>query len=199
MNFPTIQKIQTVANPTLPTSCQQEIEALEAEIKIMRSGSPSPEEEARIIKKEVEVLKRYCSKLKEVESENEKLKVELGSKVAIKESEPDMDKSRMDTLKDKLKNLESLTEERDNLANKVRILEKQLMKYQSLPGDVEELRNKSEILDNVMMERDNLKQKCKGVKAMEDELKKLRVKAERVDELEKQLRNASKGDWSSGK
>lgn len=41
-----------------------------------------------------------------------------------------------------------------------------------------------------MMERDNLK--CKRVKTMEEEFKKLRVKVERVEELEKQLGYASK-------
>lgn len=187
-----------MANPTLPASCQQEIEALEAEINIMRSGNPSPEEEAEIIKKEVNILKKYCSKLREVESENEKLKVELGSRVAIKDSEADIGKDQVETLKDKLKNWEELTKERDSLANRVHVLEQQLQQYQTLPEDVELLRKKSDMLDNVMQERDGLSQKVKLIKSMEEEMQNLRAKADRVDQLERELKNMSKGDRSSG-
>ncbi|XP_030749511.1 protein Daple-like [Sitophilus oryzae] len=193
------KKLQTVTNPSLPASCQQEIEALEAEIKIMRSGNPSPEEEAQIIKREVEILKRYCSKLKEVETENEKLKVELGSRVALKDSEPDLiQQEKMDTLKEKLDHLEALTEERDALANKVQLLEKQLMQYENVPEDLELLKNRSDMLDTVLEERDKMSQKVKSLKEVESELMKYKQKAERVDELERELRNMSKGDRSSG-
>ncbi|XP_050309863.1 myosin heavy chain, clone 203-like [Anthonomus grandis grandis] len=192
------KKLQTIANPSLPVSCQQEIEALEAEIRIMRSGNPSPEEEAEIIKKEIEILKRYCSKLKDVENENEKLKVELGSRVAIKDSEYEAENSKISTLKDKLKHLEELTQERDTLADKVITLEKRLAQYKDLPDNIEELKNKAKMLDSVMQERDNLSQKVKMMKSMEEELQKFRGKADRVDDLERELRRMSKGDSNSG-
>nr|CAH7752888.1 unnamed protein product [Callosobruchus chinensis] len=65
----TLKKMNNIDNPVLPSSCQEEIDALEQEMKIMRSGNLPPEQEAEIIKKEVDVLKRYCMKLKEIENE----------------------------------------------------------------------------------------------------------------------------------
>ncbi|KAF7266369.1 hypothetical protein GWI33_020394 [Rhynchophorus ferrugineus] len=192
-----LAKLQTVTNP-LPLSCQEEIAALEAEIKIMRSGNPSPEEEAEIIKREVEVLKRYCSKLKEVESENVKLKEELGSRMVLKSSEKDLETPKMDALKDKLEILESLTKERDMLAERVNYLEKELKQYKDVPDNVELLKNRSSMLDTVLEERDKLSLKVKSVKDMEQELAKYKLKAERVDDLERELKNMSRGDRSSG-
>ncbi|KAL1509119.1 hypothetical protein ABEB36_003910 [Hypothenemus hampei] len=193
-----LENFKTVANPSLSASCQQEIEALEAEIRIMRSGSPTPEEEGEIIQKEIQILKSYCVKLKEVENENEKLKVELESRAAVKDSGMELDKEKVETLKDKLKHLEELTRERDSLAEKVRILEKKLHRFEDLPEDVEVLKSKSDMLDTVMQERDGLNQKMKMMKGMEEQIARLKVKADRVDDLERELKTLSKGGYSSG-
>ncbi|CAH1133765.1 unnamed protein product [Ceutorhynchus assimilis] len=189
------KKLQNVANPALPASCQEEIEALEAEIRIMRSGNPSPEEEAEIIRKEIEILKRYCNKLKDVEDENEKLKGELlASPMATKK--PSEVQVENEKIREKLKNVDDLTKEKDMLANKVHMLEKRLLQYEDLPDDLEMMKNRSDMLEAVMEERDELNQKIAAMKAMEEELNILRAKADRVDELERELKMMSKEDRS---
>lgn len=55
-------------------SCDNEIQILEEEIERMKATSQSPAEETRIIQKEVEVLKRYCSRLSSIQEENLRLK-----------------------------------------------------------------------------------------------------------------------------
>lgn len=68
----------------------------------MRSGNLSPEQEAEVIRKEVDVLKKYCLKLKSVEDENEKLKLErdnLKSQVTLSD---DTGKKKHKSVKDNL-------------------------------------------------------------------------------------------------
>ncbi|XP_066143438.1 myosin heavy chain, clone 203-like isoform X2 [Euwallacea fornicatus] len=96
------------------------------------------------------------------------------------------------TLKDKMKAIEDLTQERDDLVSKVSSLETQLGEYQNLAGNVSQLRNKLEILDNVLQERDNLCKHIDMMRGMEEEVKRLRVQVEKMDEMEKELKNTSK-------
>lgn len=65
---------RAIVSHTIPP----ELDALEAEIMKMRTvGELSAEQETEIIKRELDVLKRYCDKLSNIQEENEQLKREL--------------------------------------------------------------------------------------------------------------------------
>lgn len=53
-----------------------ELENLELEIARMRENA-TPEQETEIIKKELEIVKKYCDKLSNIQQENEELKREI--------------------------------------------------------------------------------------------------------------------------
>ncbi|CAH1175728.1 unnamed protein product [Phaedon cochleariae] len=181
-----LRKLNNVADTGIPTSCKEEIEALEQEMQIMRSGNLSPEQEAEVIKKEVDVLKKYCMKLKAIEEDNERLKSERANL-------PDGDKmAPLDA--EKIKELEA---ERDDMANKVEKLQKELLQYRDLPEDFEIYKNRSDMLDNALAERDQMQFKIEKMKEMEKELEELKAKADRADELEKTLKYYSKTDKTS--
>ncbi|KAG5880205.1 hypothetical protein JTB14_018996 [Gonioctena quinquepunctata] len=65
-----LKQLNDVSDSGVPTSCKEEMDALEEEMQGMRSGNYSPDEEADVIKKEVDVLRKYCLKLKAIEEEN---------------------------------------------------------------------------------------------------------------------------------
>ncbi|KAJ8979029.1 hypothetical protein NQ317_003132 [Molorchus minor] len=214
-----VKKMKGLGDVALPMSCQEEISALEMEIKVMRSGNLSPEQEAEIIKKEVDMLRKYCLKLKSFEDENEKLKLErddlkskvelsgvssdekiVSGRVKFKDTSGENQKekmSHMDELNAKLQNLEDIIRERDALADKVDRLEKELSKYQNLPDDVEVYRDRSKMLDSALEERDRMNKKVDQMKDLENELNYLRKKAARVDELEQELKFYTKHDINS--
>lgn len=61
----------------ITTNKPAELQKLEQEIAMMRDkGNLTPEQETEIIKKELEVLKRYCDKLSNIQEENDKLKLD---------------------------------------------------------------------------------------------------------------------------
>lgn len=61
-------------------SCEKEIQELEEEIECMRAAKTcTPERETQIIRKELAVLKKYCSKLTSIQAENVVLKREMAS------------------------------------------------------------------------------------------------------------------------
>lgn len=55
-------------------SCDDDIRIMEDEIREMRASCLTPGQETLVIKKEVEVLKKYCSKLCFIQEENARLK-----------------------------------------------------------------------------------------------------------------------------
>ncbi|KAJ8950847.1 hypothetical protein NQ314_007769 [Rhamnusium bicolor] len=182
------KKSDAIDTPLISSACKEEIDALELEITEMRSGSLSPEQEADVIKKEVEVLKKI---LHETKLKNKV--VVSGIEVGSKENIPDMEE-----LNSKLNNLEDLTRERDSLANRVQKLEKELLQYRDLPEDVDVYRNRSKMLDSALEERDKMGKKIEQIKDLENELNELRKKAARVDELEQELIYYSKSDRAAG-
>ncbi|KAJ8954424.1 hypothetical protein NQ318_011099 [Aromia moschata] len=206
-----VKKLKGVGDVAMPLSCQEEISALEMEIKLMRSGNLSPEQEAEIIKKEVQVLRKYCLKLKSIEDENEKLKLErddLKSQVAIGSASSDENlkfkmeqygskEKLIEELNYKVKDLEETTKERDALASRVKKLEKELLQYQDLPDDIDVYRDRSKMLDSALEERDKMNVKVEQMKDLENELNYLRKKAARVDELEQELKFYSKNDTNA--
>ncbi|KAJ8920804.1 hypothetical protein NQ315_004945 [Exocentrus adspersus] len=216
----TLEKLEAMkklnaTTPVIPTSCKEEIEALELEIKIMRSGNLSPEQEAEVIRKEVEVLKKYCTKLKSVEDENEKLRLErdtLKSQATLSgDGKTDNYKMTKDNLNrqvagivdstdriDAPGNVEEIIIERDMLANKVQRLENELLKYRELPEDIDVYRNRSKMLDSALEERDKMSKKVDQMKGMEDELNQLRKRSSRVDELEEELKSFNRNDKNIG-
>nr|CAI5820715.1 unnamed protein product [Callosobruchus analis] len=185
-----LKNMNNVDNPVLPSSCQEEIEALEQEMKIMRSGNLPPEQEAEIIKKEVDVLKRYCMKLKEIESENEKLKSGMKSGGSAGPA-PKGDSAEM----------ESLMKERDELAKKVEQLENELKQLRGGKSDDKQsddvYKDRTDMLDKALAERDELRKKLDDIEKAQGDIIELKKKADKADELERQLKSQSKSDRSS--
>ncbi|KAF2879372.1 hypothetical protein ILUMI_26797 [Ignelater luminosus] len=180
--------------------CVAEIAALEKEIERLRtSGQLSPDEEAEVIRKEVDVLKKYCAKLSSIQEENNKLKAQLERLQELsgipKNVEDDSDlpndpaelKKRLKDLRRKFAKLTEIMDDRDKFKQRVQQLEAELSKYGDLPEEIETFRKRSQMLDNVMDERNNLQKRLDKLKGMEGELKALKKKADRVDELERLL------------
>nr|XP_023028983.1 intracellular protein transport protein USO1-like [Leptinotarsa decemlineata] len=176
-----LKKFNNVGDLGVPTSCKEEIEALEQEMLIMRSGNLSPEQEAEMIKKEVEMLKRYCLKLKAIEEENEILKSTRS--LPSGDNEPTA-----------VARIEQLERERDELAHKLEILEQEAKEKMEVPEDYEIYKNRSDMLDKALAERDEMQKKVDKMKQLEMQLEELREKAERTDELEKTLKYYNKND-----
>ncbi|XP_060518388.1 uncharacterized protein LOC132697113 [Cylas formicarius] len=167
-----------------------EIHHLEEQIKNMRSSSLAPHEEAQAIRKEVEVLKKYCSKMSSIQEENVALKKsnkELEERLQ-KTDQNERDGESIEKLKEKLSALNETTAERDKLRKKVEQCERQLMAYNYLPDDVEVFKERSLLLVDVIQDRDRLAKRVEQLRGTEEELLVLRSKASRVDELERQLR-----------
>lgn len=186
------QKMDDLGNPIIPKTCKEEIEALEHEMELMRRGNPSPEQEAEFIKKEIDILKRYCLKLKTTEDENEKLKLErdqFKSQGNIPENQNSAERESGDT--------GALIKERDTLANKVQKLEKELLQYQDLPEDIDVYKDRSKMLDNALEERDILRKQVEEMQKKLKETEDLRRKADRVDELESILNRVNKNGRTS--
>ncbi|XP_023311145.1 ELKS/Rab6-interacting/CAST family member 1-like [Anoplophora glabripennis] len=183
----TLQELETLkklnaASPVIPTSCKEEIEALELEIKVMRSGNLSPEQEAEVIRKEVDVLKKYCMKLKSVENENEKLKLErdtLKSQVILSDDPGnEKRKSVKDNLNRQVAGILGDTEE------------KHKVKVDSLKDVTETLNNTdTSKVDNLYLNEnqayiDELNSKLKN---MEELVRERDMLANKVQRLEKEL------------
>lgn len=102
--------------------------------------------------------------------------------------------SNTEALKNKLR---EATDEVDRLRARCQQLENELLKYGDLPGEVEILQERSRMLDSVITERDSLYQRLKELEGLEDEVKKLKAKADRVDALEKQLAQVQKNEMAA--
>lgn len=96
-------------------------------------------------------------------------------------------KNRLVELEDKLKTFNATVEERDKLRARVTQLESELSQFGQIPEEIEIIRERSRILDDIIVERDSLHTRLNKMKGLEDELLKLKKKATRVDELEKQI------------
>lgn len=71
---------QPLKGTTERDSCEAEIQALECEIERLKSSKTcTPEQETDIIRKELNVLKKYCAKLSTIQAENIQLKRQMGS------------------------------------------------------------------------------------------------------------------------
>lgn len=90
----------------------------------------------------------------------------------------------VDSLRQKL---HEVTDDRDKLRDRCQQLESELLKYGDLPGEVEILQQRSKTLDSVISERDSLYLRLKELEGIEEEVKELKAKADRADELERQL------------
>ncbi|VEN54836.1 unnamed protein product, partial [Callosobruchus maculatus] len=172
---------------------EEEIVQLEQEISNMRSGNLTPELEAKVIRKEVEVLKRYCSKLSVIQKESSHLKAEL-TKYKDQMAKLGLcgDTTEINDLRYKLSSLNDTIKERNDLKQRVKHLEKALSQYTDLPEDVEVFKQRSLLLDEVLQDRDRLSRRVEQVRGIEDEVYNLRKKAARVDELEENLTMANK-------
>lgn len=95
----------------------------------------------------------------------------------------------VDSLKQKLHDIK---DERDKLRARCQQLESELLKFGDLPEEVEILQQKSKMLDSVTSERDSLYARLKELEGVEDEIKNLKAKADRADELERQLAELQK-------
>nr|CAH7763215.1 unnamed protein product [Callosobruchus chinensis] len=162
---------------------EEEIAQLEEEISNMRSGNLTPELEAKVIRKEVEVLKRYCSKLSVIQKESSHLKTELAKyKDQMAKLGLCGDTKEINDLRYKLSSLNDTIKERNDLKQRVKHLEKVLSQYTDLPEDVEVFKQRSLLLDEVLQDRDRLSRRVRN----------LRKKAARVDELEENLAMSNK-------
>ncbi|KAF5290777.1 hypothetical protein FQA39_LY14620 [Lamprigera yunnana] len=183
-------EIQMLKN-RIDEPCVQEIETLENEIKRLRGrGYLSSDEETDIIRKEIEVLKKYCTKLACIQEENQKLKRQLeeGRRISNETAVPD---SNIDTLKDELKenvaNLKQVAAERDKLKEKVTLLERELTQHEDLLEDVETMKRKSQMLDCVSDECKKLRTSLQGMQKLESELKSMKKKACEAEKLQNEL------------
>ncbi|CAH1961199.1 unnamed protein product [Acanthoscelides obtectus] len=172
---------------------EEEIVQLEEEISNMRSGNLTPELEAKVIRKEVEVLKRYCSKLSVIQKESSHLKSELARyKDQMAKLGLAGDTTEINNLRYKLSSLNDTIKERNDLKQRVKHLEKELSEYTDLPEDIEVFKQRSLLLDEVLQDRDRLARRVEQVRGLEDEVYNLRKKATRVDEMEENLAMANK-------
>ncbi|XP_056647336.1 uncharacterized protein LOC130451999 [Diorhabda sublineata] len=159
-----------------------EIKQLDQNIKQMRNQDITPELRVRIIRKEVEVMKKYCSKLSIIQKENDKLKEQIFfyedsfSKLGCFP----VTKKLIEELKLKIE----ATIEEEQLREKVRNLEKELCLYTYSLNDVEVLRQRSLLLEEVLIDRERLSQKVEQLGILDQEIHKLKKKAAIVDELE---------------
>ncbi|KAG5880211.1 hypothetical protein JTB14_019002 [Gonioctena quinquepunctata] len=179
---------------TSSITCEEEITILEREIDDMRGGNLTPDLEARVIRKEVEVLKKYCSKLSVIQKENQQLKLQV-SRYEDKLSRlgfADKSETEMENLKMKLDTLDITTKERDNLRCRCLQLEKQLYAYNDLPEDVEVFKQRSMLLDEVLLDRDRLSKRVEQLRGIDEEVYNLRKKSIRVEELQESLSNLTK-------
>nr|XP_015836117.1 PREDICTED: uncharacterized protein LOC657573 isoform X2 [Tribolium castaneum] len=151
-------------------SCKNEIEALEREIATMKSMS-SPE--SNIIKREVDVLKKYCSQLAAIQQDNADLKRERDILKDGLTSAGGAD----NTLKDKLKKLDDVTQERDRLKARVKELEQQLGGYSGLPEEVDQFREKEPALDSLREDVSDLRRRLDRLEGLEDDVRSLRDRA----------------------
>ncbi|XP_044268560.1 centromere protein F-like [Tribolium madens] len=149
-------------------SCKGEIEALEREIATMKSMS-SPE--SNIIKREVEVLKKYCAQLAAIQQENADLKRERD---ILKDG---LTSGADNAIKDKLKKLDDVTQERDRLKARVKQLEQQLGGYSGLPEEVDQFREKEPALDSLREDVSDLRRRLDKMEGLEDDVRSLRDKA----------------------
>lgn len=160
----------------------------------MRSGKLTPDLEAQVIRKEVEVLKKYCAKLSSIQAENHQLRQDL---VKYKDMMNVLgltgDKElEFDILKEKLAVLQETEKERDILKGRVEKLERELYAYNDLPEDIEVFKQRSLLLDEVLQDRDRLSRRVEQLRGIDEEVIALRKKAARVDDLEEKLKAAMK-------
>ncbi|XP_057671291.1 uncharacterized protein LOC130903042 isoform X3 [Diorhabda carinulata] len=159
-----------------------EIKQLDQNIKQMRNQDITPELRVRIIRKEVEVMKKYCSQLSIIQRENDKLKEQIFfyedsfSKLGCFPVSPKL----IEELKLKIE----ATNEEKQLREKVRNLEKELCLYTYSLKDVEVLRQRSLLLEEVLTDRERLSQKVEQLGILDQEIHNLKKKAAIVDELE---------------
>ncbi|KAH1024707.1 uncharacterized protein LOC109538520 isoform X1 [Dendroctonus ponderosae] len=185
---------------SIANSCDEEIRIMEDEIRAMRASCLTPGQETLVIKKEVEVLKKYCSKLSSIQEENARLK-KCNEELQVRciESEQkleilgcDGDQASLAEIKEKLLTLNETIAERNVLQNRVETLERELNRFQDLPEDVELFKRRSVLLDDVLKDRDRLAKRVEQTRGLDEELLLLKQRSERVDELERQLKLANK-------
>ncbi|XP_056633910.1 centromere-associated protein E-like [Diorhabda sublineata] len=163
-------------------STETEIKELEDNIEQMRNQNITPEIRLKIIQKEVEVMKKYCSKLSLIQNENEELKEQVFfyedslAKIGCFPITPAL----MEDLKLKFEAIN----ENDKLKEKIHDLEKELCIHTYSPHDVEMFRQRSLLLEEVLKDRDRLSQKVEQLRSLDQEVHSLKKKAARVDELE---------------
>lgn len=102
-------------------------------------------------------------------------------------------KKRLKDLRRKFAKLNEIMDDRDKCKRRVQQLEAELLKYGDLPEEIEIFRRRSQMLDNVVDERNNLQKRLDKLRGMEEELKTLKKKVDRVDELERLL-DAANGE-----
>lgn len=180
-----LKKLNNISNPVVFSSCKDEIDALEHEIKIMRSGNTSPEEEAVIIQKELEMLRKYCMKLKTLEDEHEKLK----NKEFIMTND---ELNGMPTVGQTT--LQTAIKERDSLAEKVKQLEIQISQTPNQLDELNVYRNKVQMLDNALAERDEMRKQLEKMKDLEKENLQLRKTVEKGEDLTQTQKTLAKND-----
>lgn len=169
------------------SSREIEIRNLELEIETMRKEAVSPEMEAKVIRKEVDVLKQYCSKLSIIQKENSQLRSQLKQNETILGSLGITDTKSFHQLRYKIEHLNEIVSERDMLKSRADKLEKQLYSYKDIPEDIEVFKQRSMLLEEVLQDRDRLSKRLEDLRGLDEEVYGLRKKAMRCDELQDQL------------
>ncbi|XP_031343759.1 nuclear anchorage protein 1-like [Photinus pyralis] len=178
-------------------ACIKEIEGLEAELQRLKSkGQLSADDEAEIIRKEIEVLKRYCTKLSTIEEENKKLR----NKLEGRDSSPTVttssaltpdDDLRME-LNSKIAKLNEVVGERDRLKNRIDVLEGELIKYTDLPKEIKDVKRKAETIDTRSIKSADKATEVDNAQDVQREIETLKKKASEAGELQSKLDNVNK-------
>lgn len=156
------------------------------------------------MKKELEVLKKYCAKMSTVQNENQRLKKDLNNistqlKVAnntlneLGVTDPE-NAFQIDLLQEKLKTYHEIQCERNNLKRMNSILESELQQNRTQLEESQGLRVQADFVSKVVEERFQLRKKVGELHQIEQEVAELRRRANQVDDLEHQLYVAAKSN-----
>ncbi|GLV37899.1 hypothetical protein CBL_06399 [Carabus blaptoides fortunei] len=163
------------------------INELETEINMLReSGNLTPEQETEIIKKELQLLKKYCDQLSNIQEENEQLKKQCEfMKRELKQKKPVVEEEEVEI---ELK-YRSMEQRLDQSTNHIRYLEGRLSTARNdilQSEDMAIIQQRSSMLDDVIEERDNLQRRLNQFQGMEDQLRRTRKRADEADMLERE-------------
>lgn len=143
-----------------------------------KSDNRTPELEAKLMRKELEVLKRYCSKLSVIQDENKRIKIQMENtgKMLKDLGIPFGTDEDIENLRKNLLKLKQTINERDELRRRVSELEEQLFNYTESPEDIAVYKQRSLLLDEVIKDRDRLSKRLESLRGIEDEVKSFRKK-----------------------